>query len=108
MSPATNIIKINEASVRVTGTEIGVLARQHLATYEALNDQYRLLGEVLGNSDPTSDAGREVQELFLEFNRIMSRLGCCAALADLSERLKLFQISEPSPSINNLPLEAAS
>ena len=108
MSPGANIIKINEASVRVTGTEINVLARQHLSTYEALNEQYRLLGEVLSKCDPSSDEGREIQELFLDFTRIMSRLGCCAALADLSERLKLFQVSGPVQSMPNLPLEAAS
>jgi hypothetical protein len=108
MSPGATIIKINEASVRVTGTEIEVLARQHMATFEALNEQCRLLGEVLSKCDPTSDDGREIQGMFLDFIRIMSRLGCCAALTELSERLKLFQVSEPIQSIPPMPMEDAS
>lgn len=84
---------INDSAIRVSGAELLALARSHLRTYEALNEQYERVCAELAVADPSSIDGQNLQELLIDLTRVASRLGCCSALIDVAERMKLYQLT---------------
>lgn len=61
------------AKIRVAGVQISALANSHLRVMEELNKVYEEMAEVLKHTDPTSEEGKEFEELFIAMNRVFVR-----------------------------------
>ena len=79
------------AKIRASGVQISALASSHLRILEELNKQYELLAEELTKADPSSEEGKEFEQLFLALNRVFVRVAGTHEFIHLGYDLKEFR-----------------
>ena len=99
---------IDSAVIRVTGAELRAAISAKIAFDATMRDLYeRVAGEVQ-KADPSSEDGRRLARLFVEFHRMFSRItGGTTTLALIAQALELYTVAgEPAMDRGLTPLSS--